>query len=162
MTNDRAGADLMEPFLAFSAEVTAFSVYELHGTGQAEPYLDATLRIAGAETLGALLAAYAGARDEAGDDAAALEDLLRRDIFSNDRLGPVARNVLKLWYIGTWYELPAEWNETYGGGRDEGTFVVTPAAYTEGLAWRAIGANPPGAKGPGFGTWADPPRITDV
>ncbi|HYO83919.1 MAG TPA: hypothetical protein VES20_21125, partial [Bryobacteraceae bacterium] len=38
-------------------------------------------------------------------------------------------------------------------------FMVSAAAYTEGLLWPAIGANPPGAKGPGYGSWALPPRV---
>jgi len=38
---------------------------------------------------------------------------------------------------------------------------VSPASYTEGLLWPTIGANPPGAKAPGFGTWAYPP-VLDV
>ena len=39
------------------------------------------------------------------------------------------------------------------------TSTVTSASYQEGLLWRAIGANPPGAKAPGYGSWAKPPRI---
>jgi hypothetical protein len=36
---------------------------------------------------------------------------------------------------------------------------VNESAYTEGLLWVAIGANPPGAKAPGYGSWARPPQI---
>ena len=41
------------------------------------------------------------------------------------------------------------------------TSTVTAASYQEGLLWPAIGANPPGAKAPGYGSWAQPPRIED-
>jgi hypothetical protein len=37
--------------------------------------------------------------------------------------------------------------------------VVSAASYTEGLLWPTIGANPNGAKAPGYASWAQPPRI---
>ena len=52
-----------------------------------------------------------------------------------------------------------EWTESFGALENDVTFVVSPAAYTEGLLWRAIGARPHGAKAPGYGSWAAPPRI---
>ena len=36
--------------------------------------------------------------------------------------------------------------------------IVSPQAYQEALAWVSVGVNPPGAKQPGFGSWARPPR----
>jgi hypothetical protein len=79
-------------------------------------------------------------------------------------LGPVARNIIRLWYVAIWYELPKRWKERFGGIDGEmpefdETYVVSPAAYTEGLLWRAIGAHPAGAKAPGYGEWAEPPII---
>jgi hypothetical protein len=152
---------LLERFLALSAEVTAFSAFDLQGTGQAEPYLSSVADLVGDEVLGELLDAYGRAADESADDPAARARLLYRDIFSSEKLGPIARNIIKLWYVGVWYELPPEWTESFGAYENNVTFVVSPAAYTEGLLWRAIGANPPGAKAPGYGSWAVAPRIED-
>jgi hypothetical protein len=148
--------DLLRRFLAFSAEVTAFSPFDLLGTGQAESYLASVTGVVGEGVLGELLDAYAAVDGEAGDDRKAR---LYRDIFSDEKLGPVARNIIKMWYVGAWYELPPEWTESFGALDGDVTFFVSPAAYTEGLLWRAIGANPPGAKAPGYGSWAAPPRI---
>jgi hypothetical protein len=152
--------DLLRRFLGFSAEVTAFSEFDLQGTGQAEDYLQSVLTVVGEGILRELLCAYERARDETGvetgDDRKAR---LYTDIFSDEKLGPVARNIIKMWYVGIWYELPPEWTETFGALENDVTFFVSPAAYTEGLLWRAIGANPPGAKAPGYGSWAAPPRI---
>jgi hypothetical protein len=64
--------------------------------------------------------------------------------------------------VGAWYPLPAAWRGTFGELEKDTTFVVSPAAYTEGLLWPTIGANPAGAKGPGYGTWSVPPRIPKV
>ena len=143
----------LERFLAFSADVTAFTVYELQGTGQAEAYAAAVSGVVGEALLDDLLARHAGL------DRSALDEGLRKQIFGDERLGDVARNIIKLWYVGIWYELPLAWRENYGVREHDVTFMVSAAAYTEGLLWPAIGANPPGAKAPGYGSWAAPPRI---
>lgn len=149
----------LDAFLAFSARVTAFSVYELLGTGQAEAYLEAVEDAVGEGVLDDLLAADAAVHERAGGDEDRTVELLRADVLSDDRLGPVARGVVTLWYLGTWFALPSTWHEAYGGRGADATFVVSATAYTEGLVWPAIGANPPGAKGPGYGTWALPPQV---
>lgn len=153
--------DLLKRFLIFSAEMTAFSIFDLQGTGQAQPYLSSVVEVVGEEVLGELLDAYERIADESPDDPAARASLLYRDIFSSEKLGPIARNIIKVWYVGVWYQLPHGWMDSFGTLDNDVTFVVSPAAYTEGLLWRAIGANPRGAKAPGYGSWAEPPRIED-
>jgi hypothetical protein len=151
--------ELFEDFLAFSAVLTGFSPYRLRGTGQVKPFWSTLNDIAGTAIARELLSAFRSVADEAGADEAALERSLRLRILSDAKLGPLARNLIKLWYVGTWYELPREWRETYGGSENDRTFVVSASAYVEGLLWPAIGANPSGAKPLGYGTWADPPAI---
>jgi hypothetical protein len=152
----------LERFLAFSADATAFTRFELRGTGQAQDYLDTVVRVVGASIVDDLLDLHANAVTEAGGDEAKRDDLLRRDILSDPRFGPVARNIVKMWFLGVWYKLPKEWTEAYGAQQGDVTFVVSGTAYTEGLLWPTIGANPPGAKAPGYGSWALPPRIPVV
>jgi hypothetical protein len=84
---------------------------------------------------------------------------VRTTILGNELLGDVARALIKLWYSGTWFELSSAWTERFGPRAANTTFVVSPDAYVEGLLWKAIGAHPAGAKGPGFGSWAFPPKI---
>ncbi len=175
MTDD----ELLHRFVAFSAEVTAFSAFDLWGTGQAEAYFSTVVDEVGEGTLRELLAAYRPPEGPS-DDPAARASLLDGDIFSSQRLGPLARNIIKLWYAGVWYELPSQWtpdsvapetrasssgaprSSLHEGGAPESAkspFVVSAAAYTEGLMWRAIGAHPSGAKAQGYGSWAAPPDI---
>jgi hypothetical protein len=154
-----ASADLLDDFLALSSALTGFSVFRLKGTGQADPYLSAVAGIVGEATVRALLSAFRRITDQASGDEGAIERGIRRDILSNHRLGPVARNLIKLWYVGTWYVLPVEWREAFAAGDRDRTFVVSPDAYTEGLLWPAVGANPSGAKPLGYGMWAMAPRI---
>src|SRR4051794_14988416 len=104
-------ADLLENFLALSSVLTGFSVFRLKGTGQAPQYLCTATEIVGEPTVRALLSAFRRVAADAGDDQEALERGIRRDILSDGRLGPVARNLIKLWYVGTWYALPVEWRE---------------------------------------------------
>jgi hypothetical protein len=149
-------------FIAFSADVTAFTAFELHGTGLADAYLSTVREVVGQDTLDELLAAYDRVRAAAPEKGSARDDGLRRELFSDEKLGPIARNIVKLWYVGTWFELPRAWTETFGAREKNVSFMVSPMSYTEGLLWPAIGANPPGAKGPGYGSWTGPPRIASV
>ena len=145
---------LPQRFLDFSSKVTAFSVFDLYGTGLAECYLSTVVRVLGQETLAELLDAYDRTAGDAGT--------LRTEIFSDEKFGPVARNIIKLWYAGIWYELPSEWTESFGARENDGTFTASSQAYPEALLWRAIGANPPGAKAPGYGSWASPPAFPPI
>jgi hypothetical protein len=157
-----ASTELRAEFLALSATLTGFSVFRLDGTGQTDAYLDTVTGIVGEATVEALVTVHRRVVDAAGGDEARLERGLRRELLSDARLGPVARNLVKLWYVGTWYELPAAWRDTFGSSPGDRTFVVSPEAYTEGLLWPAVGANPAGAKPFGYGMWAKPPRIETV
>jgi hypothetical protein len=146
-------------FLAFSSVVTGFGVFHLRGTGQVELYLATVDDIVGEEIVGQLLDTFCGVMRDAGEDQAAVQAGLRREILSDAKLGPVARALIKLWYVGTWYQLPVEWREPYGQNAMDRTFVVSASSYTEGLLWPAIGANPAGAKAVGYGMWATPPLV---
>lgn len=154
--------DRLSDFLAFSTVVTGFDEFHLRGTGQAELYLATAQEIVGGQTVVELLDAFCDVSHGVGGDAVAMQRGLRRSVLSDDKLGPVARAIIKLWYVGTWYELPVEWRASYGEGRFDRTFVVSSSSYVEGLIWPAIGANPAGAKPPGYGTWAAAPRIDSM
>jgi len=154
-------SERLEQFIGFSSEITGFTAFDLRGTGLAEPFLATVGDIIGDELLDELLRRYATVLGAADGDAARLQNQLRRDIFSDEKLGPIARNIVKLWYVGIWYELPREWMETFGALERNDTFMVSAQAYTESLLWAAIDANPPGAKGPGYGSWTGPPQIAD-
>jgi hypothetical protein len=150
---------MIDQFLIFSAEVTAFSVFELRGTGMAEAYFNAVVGVVGESILAELLGAYAYLE---GTPESERESRMRQVIFGHEKLGPIARNLIKLWYIGIWEELPHAWTEAYGAIENNVPFMVSAAAYTEGLLWPAIGANPPGAKAPGYASWALPPQISTL
>ena len=150
-------ATLIDGFLDFSAELTGFSLFELRATGEAEAYLEAALKVAGQAVLQDLVDAWRNL-NETGKSR---EEQIRRNILGDPRLGPVARNIIKMWFSGVWYQLPESWTSAYGSGSGNTTFTVRPSSYPEGLLWKTIGANPPGAKAPGYGSWAEAPAIPD-
>ena len=149
-------------FLNMSAELTAFSVFQLRGTGQASAYLNAIEGVIGEPMLTDLLNAHAAIAPVNNCDARANEsrlEQLRQQIFGHEKLGAIARNIIKLWYIGTWHAVPADWIARFAPRAPNCDFVVSPSSYVEGLLWPAIGAHPEGAKAQGFGSWARPPDI---
>ncbi|WP_405404186.1 hypothetical protein [Paracoccus sp. Ld10] len=145
-------------FLDLSAALTGFSLHELRGTGQGELYFATARDMAGAAAVADMLAAFAAC--DTGDTHEAMDRHLRFCILSHARFGPLSRNLIKMWYVGTWHCLPRDWHEAFGGNSADHDQVPSPTSYTEGLLWPAIGANPPGAKPFGYGMWANPPRVT--
>lgn len=145
----------LEAFYALSVALTGFSEYDLRGTGLGETYLRALDDVVGTSVRQELLHAFARVRrDYAGGDR---DRGMRIEILRHPKLGPVARNLILLWYFGSWYELPAAWREAYGMSPNDLTHVVSPESYQEGLVWKAAETHPMGAKAPGFATWAQPP-----
>jgi hypothetical protein len=155
-------AELMEYFLDFSVVATGFSRFDLQGTGQASLYFETVLQQIGEETLGELLETFHALDVKAKREykPGILTEGLQSKILGSGKLGPVARNIIKLWYIATWEPLPSEWQKWYATSEDEKPFIPSPQAYPEGLVWKAIGINPPGAKAPGYGTWSEPPSVS--
>ncbi len=146
-------------FLAFSVKVTAFSRFELQGTGQGEAYFATVIQVVGFEILEELLERYQSIVDGVYRE---MEDPMRQVLFGDEKLGPVARNIVKMWFSGNWYQLPLAWSQKYGPKPKDVTFTVSPNAYVAGLLWTAIGAHPAGAKAQGYASWANPPCIPPI
>jgi hypothetical protein len=147
---------MMDLFLALSVELTGFTRFALQGTGLSDDYLHAAVKVVGQSIVDELLARYAGIVNNSPQSH--IEEV-RRQILGDEKLGPVARNLIKMWYCGIWEPLPAPWVERYGPIEDNSGFMVSGNAYREGLLWLALGANPPGAKAPGYGSWSQPPKF---
>ena len=149
-------------FLDFSAEVTAFSTVDLQGTGQADLYFDTICGKIGEEIFQELLEKFHELDERARrkHNPTIFTEGLDSEILASAKRGPVACNIIKLWYIATWEKMPETWHYWYGTGENGDSFIPSPQAYPEGLVWKAIGVNPPGAKAPGYGTWSEPPSVS--
>jgi hypothetical protein len=143
-----------DAFVGLSAVLTGFEPFDLLGTGVADEYLATLLRIVPAATAEML---DTWRQIERAPPPGGVEEAVRIRILDDPRLGPVARNVITVWYTGLWTPMPAAWNYAYGASPADGNFVVSALAYQESLVWKAAGTGPMGAKPPGFGAWALPP-----
>jgi hypothetical protein len=157
-----APPEAVTAFLRLSVILTGFEEHVLRGTGMLQTYYDELLLIIGAREAGKLLSAFepiAHPDHSAFDPSAFDHTAFQKDVLGTDRYGPVARNVLMMWYLGTWTQLPREWRAKYGATAYDTDHVVSAAAYREGLVWPAAGTHPMSAKQPGFGTWAQPSAL---
>jgi Membrane bound FAD containing D-sorbitol dehydrogenase len=65
------------------------------------------------------------------------------------RTALLARSVVKMWYLGSWY--------SPSSASSFADHVVSPDAYTNGLAWRAAQAHAMGYSELSFGYWSTAP-----
>jgi hypothetical protein len=151
-----------EPFLALSAILTGFEKVELLGTGLVETYYNEVVSIIGQAFSNELWETTTKIIKHHSKDEAQLEAAVRREILASPLLGPVARNIIQMWYVGNWNELPQSWQQVYGVSPNDTTRVISPEAYEQGLVWDAINAHPPAAKQPGFDSWHLSPNSDSV
>ncbi|CDM60268.1 MULTISPECIES: hypothetical protein [Rhizobium] len=146
-------SDRLASFIALSALLTGFNAVKLRGTGMGEDYQSLLDQIVSIGTV--------------DDQLSSIEPLpsghegkrpTTEEILEDPRLGPIARNLIILWYSGSWPQLPAAWRVAFGASPMDTTHVVSGAAYQAGLQWAAAGAHPAGAKPQGFGAWSLEPQ----
>jgi hypothetical protein len=146
-------SERLESFVALSALLTGFSEVQLWGSGIAGEHLAVLDAVLPADIVSDLIDAF---ERLPADDAR--ETAIATTILADPRLGPIARNLIVLWYSGIWTQLPAAWREAYGASPLDVTRTTSGAAYRAGLQWAVAGAHPPGAKHQGFGSWALEPK----
>jgi len=154
-------------FADLSALLTGFDRIQLLGTGMVGSYLHAIDAALPDGVLDELLDAFghlppgAGAGPGAAADAEAreaLEAAVSSAVLDDPKLGPVARNLIVVWYCGTWTALPDGWREAYGTSPLDTDRVLSAEAYQAGLQWVAAGAHPAGALQQGYGAWSAEPE----
>jgi len=99
-----------------------------------------------AEDFDNLLATFTAKSAELGPEQAAAF------VLADPTLGPIARSIIKMWLLGTWYD-PS----------NPGTAiqVVSMQAYKESLVWKVMQSHPMGYSMWSFGYWAGPPPAFD-
>lgn len=151
----------LEQFVAMSSALTGFDTAEVWGTGMAETYLGVVPGILGGDYLARLLTRWDSINARAGGDESYRDKLIASDLLADEALGPIAKNVVALWYLGMWNQLPAAWRAAHGAFARDVTAYVSARAYRQALVWKAAHTHPPGAKQQGFGSWALPPDGDD-
>jgi hypothetical protein len=90
-------------------------------------------------------------------------DQLVRAIEGDDDMKFLARSIVLMWYLGSWYE-PEDLKvlTQVNPPRFLGHTVISPKAYTQGWLWRIAQAHPMGYSELQFGYWnRDPEPLTD-
>lgn len=152
MTTDQNSS---EQFLFLSVALTGFDEAELLGTGLLPEYQEQLVNVIGKAISQEL---WTIAQNLADCDDNDRESAIRRDLLASPKFGPIARNIIQLWYWGSWIELPPDWREQYGINDQDVTHFISAKGYQEGLVWKAMSTHPQGAKQGGFGSWSLPPR----
>ena len=154
----------VETFIAMSVVLTGVTRIELVETAQSEVYLDRTIRAVGRRLTHELLERARSVIQIGVDDPSLMEVTVRMRLLGDQKLGPIARATMKMWYHAQWEPLPAWWYGQYCPGHPAPTttIVVSGSAYKVGLAWGLAGAHPQGAHQPGYGSWALPPGTDAV
>lgn len=80
---------------------------------------------------------------------------VQQQILADATMGPIARRIIRLWYLSTWYTTEPPDQNLDGQ-------VVSMNAYIMGLAWDAAQAHPMGYSELHFGYWAVAPPSNDV
>jgi hypothetical protein len=156
MDNSR---DSFEGFLWLSVALTGFNEAELLGTGLASEYFQKIIVVVGNSIAQELWSIAQKLRSGQSENCAARDCEIRRELLASPQFGPIARNIVQLWYWGAWIQLPQAWRSSYGTSPHDITGFTSAAAYREGLIWRAMKTHPQGAHQPGFGSWSIKPRI---
>lgn len=130
-------------FIDLSIYLTGFSHFELMATGMASTYYDWLEKQAKSE-FSDLLTSF--------EKVQSLSDAQKQAVIQANHqiLSPFVRSIIKLWYLGQWYN-PDDPTQSE---------ILSAQSYQEGLVWNAIKAHPQGAKQQGFGAWSLPPETT--
>ncbi|MBL4704595.1 MAG: hypothetical protein JKY54_08745 [Flavobacteriales bacterium] len=142
-------------FRKMSAVFTGFSQADLQGTGLNELLFNTIQKTLATGILNELLELFDDLCHK-HEQQSAFKDEVRKQIFESEKYGPLARNIIQVWYTGTWYQMADDWIKYYGSTNNV-DFIVSAESYVNGLVWPAIGSHPMGAKQEGFGTWAFKP-----
>ncbi len=151
-----------EEFVAISVVLTGYSRAELYGTGCVSEYWHHFRQVTPDPILAEFLTDAVELERAFAGDRKTVERGVRLRYLSSEKLGPLARSLIQLWYLGQWVPLPQAWRRSFGASRFDVSRIISALAYKEGLVWDAIGAHPMGAKQQGFGSWAAaPPKNGD-
>ena len=149
-------------FLEFSATFTGYSRAKLESTGLTEVYYNVINTIIDCEILGELWLEFEKIDDKHNTE----NNDAYQHLLTDTKFGPVIKNIITLWYLGQWNQMPSHWRNQFGATAQDRDHIISAQSYKQGLVWQAMGAHPMGTKQQGFGSWSLPPakrtRITDT
>ncbi len=144
-------------FVAVSSEVTGITVLELEATGLIDAHAGLFLTILDASNNADQFINAIDTLAASPNPATAIPEVMKDAFF-----GPLLSNLISLWYLGEWLQLPAGWYVRGTQPLIDTSTIPSPLAYAQAFAWRDAGAHPPGSRPTGYGGWALPPVIANT
>lgn len=139
-----------EILLEISTFLTGFEKADLLGTGMLTPYYKYTVKqyvdADDTNTLQSFLIESKKIVEDFAPDEEAVISAVKSRFLPYSKFNTLVTQIVTMWYTG-------EWNGTIISidGYTQGQ------AYVQGLIWNAAETHPPGAKQPGYGSWAKEP-----
>ncbi|MFZ6686856.1 hypothetical protein ACO0K0_03790 [Undibacterium sp. SXout11W] len=149
MNTHKSNADL---FLTISVWLTGFDEVELQGTGMVDTYFQTIITKNTASCIDHFFQAVWTVLAEGGGDEEKTNALISRLLFPTSCYNNLAQNIINMWYNGAWMPDVNAPNANIAQVSN-----ISPEAYVQSLVWPASETHPPGAKQPGYGSWAVPP-----
>ena len=147
-------SEQIDYFYSLSTVLTGYNSVKLFGTGQGGFYFKSLNHILGKKLVTELLDAYQALEIKTND----INTSVNSHLLLHKKWGPVCKNIIKMWYMGNWYQMPTRWRENYVSSTLDTSKVLSSNSYIEGLVWKAMGQHPKSAKQPGYATWSFAPQ----
>jgi hypothetical protein len=151
MTNSNEQSDT---FLAISAWLTGYEPVELQGTGMVQTYYSTLREKIKALDLDAFFAESDFILKMAQTNVDAAKARTASHLMQNSSFNSLGKQIILMWYIGQWFADPS--------GDPNNSAQIDAQSYVEALMWPTADTHPPGAKQPGFGSWAEKPICVDT
>ena len=136
----------LDQFIALSAVLTGFAASDIGDPLDPDKLASLYFGVLTKDIdAGPILAAFAEAQRDSAGNAEALVDAVAARICKDATLGPLARSIMKLWYLGKWQDA-----------------FVSEAAYLRALAWPAMDAKAIGDSGFVNQNWKDAPAAANA
>lgn len=139
-------------FLKISTWLTGFDEVELLGTGMLDTYYQTIITKNTASCIENFFEAARMVLHEGGGDEDKTNALIASLLFPTSCYNNLAQNIINMWYNGDWAP-----NVNAPNANIAQVSNISPQAYVQSLVWPAAQTHPPGAKQPGYGSWAMPP-----
>lgn len=126
-------------FISISEALTGFSANELQSTGLTKIYYTHILGTLESASFVDFLNISKSILESSTNEKQ-LKNAIASQIIAVLPMNDMSTKIMTLWYLGTW-------DNAY----------VNDLSYKEGLVWNVMSSHPPGAKQPGFKSWAIQP-----
>jgi len=143
-----AQADI-DVFLNISAWLTGYDQTRLQATGLTLTYLQTLTTNMPSETLKLFTKQAIEILLLSEKDPQLALSQTRSKLMPQSSYSACAQKIILMWYSGQWFTDPSDFQAQAA--------QITPQSYVQSLVWPTAEVHPPGAKQPGYGSWAYPP-----